>query len=167
MLHQRASLTRYYENGGPRVVQYLGSGLGELRPTARSSPAPHSSHNQQVPRFLYPASRLPAGPQGPIRPLPHSLDPGACISLSRLPALVQLSTATRVKTELPGPLQTLPLAASSVTAWPLACVPCPYLFQRVHLGGHLVDVGMHFHQVHAVQGALQEIHHGLQLPREG
>jgi hypothetical protein len=26
-----------------------------------------------------------------------------------------------------------------------------------------VDVGVHFHQVHAVQGAFQEIHHGLQL----
>lgn len=30
-----------------------------------------------------------------------------------------------------------------------------------------MDVGVHSHQVHAVQGALQEIHHGLQLPGEG
>lgn len=41
--------------------------------------------------------------------------------------------------------------------------PCPYLLQRVHLGGHLVDVGVYFHQIHAVQGTLQEIHHRLQL----
>lgn len=26
-----------------------------------------------------------------------------------------------------------------------------------------MDVGMHFHQIHAVQGTLQEVHHRLQL----
>jgi hypothetical protein len=47
---------------------------------------------------------------------------------------------------------------------PLAlALPWPYLLQRIHLGGHLLDVGMHFHQIHAVQGTLQEIHHRLQL----
>lgn len=41
--------------------------------------------------------------------------------------------------------------------------PSPYLLQCIHLGGQLVDVGMYFHQIHAVQGTLQEIHHRLQL----
>lgn len=30
-----------------------------------------------------------------------------------------------------------------------------YLLQRVHLGHHLTDVGVHLHQVHAVERSLQ------------
>lgn len=40
-----------------------------------------------------------------------------------------------------------------------------HLLQRVHLGHHLADVGVHFHQVHAVQRSLEQVHHGLQLQR--
>ncbi|TNN38256.1 hypothetical protein EYF80_051579 [Liparis tanakae] len=33
----------------------------------------------------------------------------------------------------------------------------------VHLRHHFVDVGVDLHQVHAVEGSLQEVHHGLEL----
>lgn len=77
---------------------------------------------------------------------------------SQLPAGVLLPVATQVKQNGPGPFGYSP--------GPLA-LPCPYLLQRIHLGGHLLDVGMYFHQIHAVQGTLQEIHHRLQLKVTG
>lgn len=38
------------------------------------------------------------------------------------------------------------LVSSTEPAWRWP-KPCPYLFQHVHLGGHLVDIGVYFHQV--------------------